>query len=49
MTKERSETRRAGLAKGLKAACSRVYGALKGEWLAKLRLKDHYMEKRSRS
>ena len=38
-----------GLTKRLKAAGARLYGALNGEWLAKLRLKDHYPNKGSRS
>jgi len=43
------ETRWLELAKRLKSTCAKLYGAVNGEWLAKLRLKDHYPSKRSRS
>jgi hypothetical protein len=33
----------------LKSTWESFYGALNVEWLAKLRLKDHYAEKRPRS
>ena len=30
----------------LKSQVERLYGALKDDWLAKLRLRDHYAERR---
>lgn len=38
-----------GLTERLKAASTKLLGAIKGEWLAKLRLKDHYPKKGARS
>lgn len=49
MNRKQIAARLLGAVRGLKAAGSKLYSVLNGEWLAKLRLKDHYEEKRSSS
>jgi hypothetical protein len=47
MNRKQIETRWLRAMSGLKATWAKVQGTLSGEWLAKLRLKDHYAKKRS--
>jgi hypothetical protein len=47
MNRKQIETQWLGVMNRLKSARAKLYGAVHGEWLAKLRLRDNYAKKRS--